>query len=291
MGDGKHFLGIDWSRAGKDLFAGSCAGIASIVVCYPMDIIRTRLQTTSSTKFTGAFDAFTKTIKGEGFTGLYKGMASPLAAQALQKSIMFGAYGTAKRWVQKGTEPLSLFDSFICGAVAGIANTTVASPIELIRNRLMVQYTGKAESKYKGPVDCMRQIVKADGILGLWKGMWPTLCRDGPGVGTYYAVFEMFRRYKTPEGQSSTFGVLMFSGAMAGIGYWVTAFPQDTIKSIIQTDTTGRYRGMLHCGMELVKEQGWKRLYRGFSLGIYRGIPGAATTFTTHALVFKAIGG
>jgi len=48
---------------------------------------------------------------------------------------------------------------------------------------------------------------------------------------------------------------------------------------------------MWHCGTELVKEHGWKRLYRGFSLGIYRGIPGAACTFTTHALVFKAIGG
>jgi len=58
----------------------------------------------------------------------------------------------------------------------------------------------------------MKQIIKADGYLGLWKGMWPTLCRDGPGVGTYYAAFEFFRRALTSEGQPSSFGTLMLSG-------------------------------------------------------------------------------
>ncbi len=288
-------------RAAKEVGAGSIAGMASLVVCYPMDIVRTRLQTTDATRFKGVLDCFVQTVKNEGFLALYKGMASPLAAQALQKAIMFGAYGAAQRMIQQhkiqkspsGDQQLTIGELFVCGMVAGAANTVVAAPIELVRNRLMVQYHSLGSgSHYSGPLDCFKQIIKEKGIVGLWKGLGPTLLRDAPGVGAWYACFEITRRMLIPEGKTARdvgFAGLLVSGAMAGVGYWVTAFPQDTIKSVMQTDKDGRYRNSLHCAVQLVKEGGLARLYRGFMMGITRGIPGAATTFTTYGMVMKLI--
>jgi hypothetical protein len=100
----------------------------------------------------------------------------------------------------------------------------------------------------------------------------------------------------------------------------VTAFPQDTIKSVMQTDKSGKYRNMVHCAQELFRldatfllwssracvhycvlcandgapfapcrEGGVQRFYRGFLMGITRGIPGAAATFATYSAVMNAI--
>jgi solute carrier family 25 carnitine/acylcarnitine transporter 20/29 len=285
----------------KDLFAGGLAGICSLIVCYPLDTMRTRLQT--STRFKGVVDCFVKTLKYEGVLAFYKGLSAPLAAQALQKAIMFGAYGAAQRLLQNGflltrngesLESLSIPELFVCGMVAGLANTIVATPIELVRNRLMVQinHQPSLHHYYTGPIDCCRKILRERGIRGLWTGFAPTIARDGPGVGAYYAFFELGKRWLTPEGKSLSntgFWTLMLAGAFAGVGYWVAAFPQDTIKSVMQTDHEGKYRNMWDCGKQLVKEGGVLRLYRGLPMGVVRGIPGAATTFTTFGLVSQML--
>jgi solute carrier family 25 carnitine/acylcarnitine transporter 20/29 len=190
-----------WEKTAKDLFAGSLAGMTSLLVCYPLDIVRTRLQTSDASRFKGVIDCFVKTVRGEGFLALYKGMSSPLAAQALQKAVMFGAYGAAQRYVlakrpTQGTNPLTTYELFLCGMFAGSVNTVVATPIELVRNRLMVQYHAKGPggvrdaTLYTGPIDCCKKIVQQNGLGGLWRGVGATLLRDGPGVGAWYASFE-----------------------------------------------------------------------------------------------------
>lgn len=69
----------------KNLIAGSCAGCASLLACHPLDTVRTRLQTTGGSQFSGAIDCFVKTVRGEGALALYKGMAFPFAAQGVYK--------------------------------------------------------------------------------------------------------------------------------------------------------------------------------------------------------------
>jgi hypothetical protein len=101
----------------QNLFAGSVAGISATVVCHPLDVIRTRLQT--SGRFRGAIHCASLTVKEEGFRALYKGskihsdrhglaapvlcwsgMASPLAAQGVYKAVMFASYGEVPLSVQ-----------------------------------------------------------------------------------------------------------------------------------------------------------------------------------------------
>jgi len=62
-----------------------------------------------------------------------------------QKAVMFFSYGAAQRFVTNGTKrPLSAIEFFTCGAFAGGVNSFAACPIELVRNRLQVQYRGAA---------------------------------------------------------------------------------------------------------------------------------------------------
>ena len=189
------------SPAAKDILAGTCAGMMSIIVVHPLDTIRVRLQTTNAARFTGVADVVRQTLGKEGLLGFYKGMATPLVSQGVQKATMFFAFGSAKR--QLGPYFLSSSSSSaalpplqfiaVCGGIAGGANALVAAPIELVRNRLQVQYhsaVDKSQALYRGPIDCIRKTVQAGGITSLWRGLLPMVYRDVPGVAAWYTAFE-----------------------------------------------------------------------------------------------------
>jgi len=289
---GKHHQMGDVSVL-NSLVSGSVAGVVAIIVCHPLDTIRVRLQT--SNKFAGAMDCAIQTVRNEGGLALYKGMAIPLLAQAVYKAIMFGGYNGSQKVMKKllewrGKEPvLSIGHLFICGGIAGGMNSFVVTPVELIRNRLMVDYAAhKQDRLFRGPVHCAVSVVKQHGIsAGLYRGLAPTLMRDVPGVGTWYAFFEITRRFLTTNNYVTGFPATLCSGAAAGIGFWSVALPMDRIKSVMQTDIAHRYRNFLQCLSSVTREEGVASLYKGWQVAFMRGIPGSAVTFSVYSYVSK----
>jgi solute carrier family 25 (mitochondrial carnitine/acylcarnitine transporter), member 20/29 len=138
-----------------------------------------------------------KIIANEGFRGFYKGTATPLVGVGACVSIQFGTFEFMKRYFrtrneQHGHSSLDLSGGqfYLAGGAAGIANTVVAcmfyffmvltiGPIELIRIRLQTQKT----KIYTGPIDCIRKIYKVGGLRALYRGMGPTIGREGHGMG------------------------------------------------------------------------------------------------------------
>jgi len=124
----------------------------------------------------------------------------------------------------------------------------------------------------------------------MWRGLAPTLFRDVPGVGAWYVSYEWARRQLTPPMESSAnlpVWKLLVAGACAGIGFWTVALPLDSVKSSIQTDREGKFKGTLDCVVQKLKSGGLGSFYRGWSVAFTRGIPGAAVTFTTFQTVDK----
>jgi len=318
--------------AAVDLISGTCAGLVSVLACHPLDTVRVRLQTAQSGRFSGVVDVVRQTMHKEGLKAFYKGLSMPLCAQGIQKATMFVSFGAAKRAFQSishqsssPTTPslLPLSQLYVCGAFAGTCNALVAGPFELVRNRLQVQYERNLvadRALYTGPIDCASKIVRTAGIRSLWLGLGPMILRDAPGVGAWYATFEGVRRLLLPPGTdpttASTWKVLV-AGASAGVSFWIFAFPQDCIKSVIQTrgmnavmaateatpnaaihttaagstpsssarSSSASSPGFFATGAQLVRSEGIGRLWRGFSVAAFRGIPGASSTFLTYSIV------
>lgn len=70
--------------------------------------------------------------------------------------------------VDKMTQSLSV----LTGCSAGATESIVVVPFELVKIRLQDK-----NSIYKGPMDVVAQIVKKDGLLGLYAGLEPTFWR------------------------------------------------------------------------------------------------------------------
>jgi solute carrier family 25 phosphate transporter 23/24/25/41 len=80
---------------------GATSGAIGATVVYPLNVVRTRLQTQGtrmhSATYTGIWDVAQKTIQREGYRGLYKGLTPNLLKVAPALSITWVMYENSKR--------------------------------------------------------------------------------------------------------------------------------------------------------------------------------------------------
>lgn len=83
----------------KEAFAGVGGSVWSSTLIYPMDFVKTRMQVPGA-KYDGLIDAFTQTIKEEGFMALYTGLNSEVLKSAVQHFVYFYVYAFLKDFAQ-----------------------------------------------------------------------------------------------------------------------------------------------------------------------------------------------
>lgn len=275
----------------KDVLAGTVGGIAQVLVGQPLDILKVRLQTSPVGTYTGMVDCASRIIRNEGPLAFYKGTLTPLLGVGACVSIQFGVVEALKRLFSSSNQQagrsaeLSYSQFYLAGGIAGLANSFVAGPVEHIRIRLQTQ---PSPPLYKGPLDCIKQVTS---IAGLWNGVYrgqiATFAREFHGMGMYFLTYEALVQYKltkdaiTRDQLPSTYA--MFAGAMAGYGLWLTAYPADIIKSILQTDSLlssqRKYNGTLDCIQKTFKADGLKGFFRGLLPTLVRSPFANAATF------------
>ncbi|KAI3463340.1 hypothetical protein Pfo_020003 [Paulownia fortunei] len=84
------------------LLAGGLAGVASWICCYPLDVIKTRIQAQSHSsvaKYSGIVDCFRRSVKEEGYNVLWRGLGTAVARAFIVNGAIFTAYETALRCI------------------------------------------------------------------------------------------------------------------------------------------------------------------------------------------------
>lgn len=158
--------------------------------------------------------------------------------------------------------------------------------------------------KPKGPFALVADTVRSQGIRGLWLGQTGTFLRESGGGAAWFGTYELLARYfvsrhqaKAEPGHKSTKSdlatwQLMVSGAAAGVGYNVSLFPADSVKSTIQTFSElnpGKpVPSFAQTAAMIWRTRGIRGLYAGCALTCLRSGPSSAMifglfeTFTTH---------
>jgi solute carrier family 25 carnitine/acylcarnitine transporter 20/29 len=283
------------SIAIKDIVAGSIGGVAQVLSGHPLDTVKVRLQTQSDI-YKGTIDCLSKTVREEGFKGLYKGVQSPLVGLAVMNSVMFLAYGQSKSAVQSDpVVPLTISQYWLAGAITGFTISFVEGPIDLFKSQIQVQRAG--ESKYNGVLDCARQIVGKHGIRGMYQGLGATFLRDIPSNASYFGFYELSRKLMVKPGQTVTdlpAWKVMSAGGIGGFMYWALTYPTDVVKSTIQTDnidrTQRKYHGIVDCAKKIYAAEGIKGFYKGATPCLVRSIPANAACFVVYEQARKLLG-
>ncbi|KAJ1036547.1 hypothetical protein NDA13_000080 [Ustilago tritici] len=264
--------------------AGAIAGVTELLCLYPLDVVKTRMQLqgradVGAERYNGMVDAFKKIIKSEGAGRLYRGLVPPLMLEAPKRAVKFAAndfWGKTYRSLT-GQSQMTQSLSLLTGCSAGATESIVVVPFELVKIRLQ----DKAQAHlYTGPMDVVRKIVAADGLLGLYAGLESTFWRHVLWNGGYFSVIFAVRA-QMPKARSKTeqLGNDFISGSIGGTVGTMLNTPADVVKSRIQNtpDVKGqvrKYNWTFPSIALIAKEEGFSALYKGFTPKVLRLAPG-----------------
>jgi len=273
-----------------DFLAGCTGGIAQVMVGQPFDIIKVRMQAAAQDLYKNTWDCFRKIVALEGgLPALWKGTLPPLLGVGAAVSLQFGVNEKTKQLAQTftGQSELNITCLFLCGAIAGMANSLISIPVEHTRIRMQIQGGSNLST-----IQCVKNISQSYGIGGLYKGAIPTLWRESIALGIYFSMYEWITRQMRLPGQSrSDLGLanILMAGGIAGIALWFTTFPIDVIKTKIQTDSfhSPKYKGMRDCFSSTLKMSGLKGLYKGLTPCLLRAVPANGVTFLAYEAASK----
>ncbi|KGO65023.1 Mitochondrial carrier protein [Penicillium italicum] len=127
------------------LVCGGVAGITSVTITYPLDIVRTRLSIQSasfadlgardpSQKLPGMFTTMAMIYKNEGGTkALYRGIAPTVAGVAPYVGLNFMTYESVRKYLTpEGDKNPSSYRKLLAGAISGAVAQTCTYPLSVL---------------------------------------------------------------------------------------------------------------------------------------------------------------
>ena len=287
----------------KDFTAGAVGGLLVVLSGHPLDTIKVRLQTMPTPApgqlpmFTGVFHCFKKTVKHEGFYGLYKGMSSRIVAITPHAALSFLGFSIGKEVVShiknEQTTKLSLPELFWAGSIAGFFTVFIVTPSERIKCLLQIQ-KGAKEKIYEGPVDCAKKLYCAGGIQSLYRGIVLTLARGILFNGMYFASYEGIKQALITPSEKEVFHFgevesTLIAGGIAGLLGWTAAICPDVLKSRFQTAPTGKYNGTVDVFRDVLRTDGFRGMYKGIAPVLLRAFPANACCFLGYESTKKIL--
>merc|ERR1711970_682057 len=182
-----------------------------------------------------------------------------------------------KQFKKKMVE-ISLAHNLLFAAVSGSGATCVVQPMDLVKNRMQT-------NKSLTVGNCVKQIIKSDGVTGLWTGIGAGLLRQCSYTTVRLGVYRKLEENFTPK----SFGEKLGLGATAGfIG---SLFGNPAEVCLIRMTADGNlplaerrnYTSVFNALTRIIKEEGVTTLWRGATPTIARAIVVNAAQLGTYS--------
>ncbi|XP_010442859.1 PREDICTED: calcium-binding mitochondrial carrier protein SCaMC-1-like [Camelina sativa] len=176
------------------LFAGGMAGAVAQASIYPLDLVKTRLQTCTSQAgvVVPKLGSLTKDILvHEGPRAFYKGLFPSLLGIIPYAGIDLAAYEKLKdlsrTYILQDAEPGPLVQ-LGCGTISGALGATCVYPLQVVRTRM------QAERERTSMSGVFRRTISEEGYKALYKGLLPNLLKVVPAASITYMVYEAMKK-------------------------------------------------------------------------------------------------
>ncbi|SAM00280.1 hypothetical protein [Absidia glauca] len=211
------------------LLAGGMAGTAVDTVLFPLDTIKTRLQSQAGFMASG------------GMRGVYSGLLAAVVGSAPSASLFFVTYEAAKRVLSTSIDPtytplihmvaascglyrgflstvareipfcciqFPLYEYFkrvyachygrpaepyqaaLCGSVAGGIAAAITTPLDVCKTRIMLSSKNQNIQQYTGILSTMKRVAAEEGPRALLSGLGPRVMWISIGGSIFLGVYE-----------------------------------------------------------------------------------------------------
>jgi len=287
----------------KNIIAGGTARAVAASALHPIDLAKTRMQFQrkhqAKVYYRNGAHAIWHTLIHEGPLSLYRGLFVRLLYVVPSAAINFTVYEQTKNAFVSGTAWYVPVLAAMTGITTRCLQTMIRTPFDVVKQSLQVQgmdSSGKKQSNVQmgNARKVMKEIMQQQRIKGFWSGLATTIARDLSFAICYFGSYEALKwteRKMLPNLDSSLrfvkFGV---AGAGAGAIGTVCTIPIDVLKTRLQTqtqvkDSSMKYTGAVDCLKSILRNEGWRALWRGCGPRLVQTMPAAAITFTTYEYV------
>lgn len=215
----------------KVLVAGSVSGLVVDTTLYPVDTIKSRLQSKSGF------------LKSGGFKHLYRGLPPVLAGSIPNAAIFFITYESIKNKLHQYKTFNShgsghVFNHMLAASCGEIASCIVRVPYEIVKmrsqTRIVQQGATNKPNKIVTNMSIVRDIIAKEGAKGFYRGFSSTIMRDLPFSALQFPLWERMKlnhlkKHKRPVTATES----AYYGSIAGaIAAFITT-PLDVAKTRI----------------------------------------------------------
>lgn len=258
-------------------------------------------------------------FRNEGAASLYRGLGAAIIRQCVYGGISIGAYQPVRNFYAGDAVEPSLLQKIAAAATTGCVGSAFATPCDVVRKtaqpaaavcvpitahcamalppqvKVRLQADGRLrEPRYRGTLDAFIRIPRQEGLIGLYRGVTPTLVRaaaiNGAGIATYdHTKHTLLRLTRL---QDSIVTHIMSSGVSGFLSALVST-PFDVIKTRIMNQHAGRklYSGMVDCAVKTMSREGVGAMFNGFLPAYLRLAPWQLVFFVVYEQVSKLVFG
>lgn len=199
--------------------------------------------------------------------------------------------------------------NFTAGLLSGLTEAVlIVTPAEVCKIRMQSQRHSMLDPveanarKYGNVVQTAMVIVREEGYGALYKGVVPTMLRQGCNQAVNFTVYNSMKNYwleRQRERNSESLQQLpgtvsLFIGGLSGAMGPIINNPLDVVKTRLQKQNltktlngTPKYTGLIQACFKIANEEGAGALWKGITPRLMRIVPGQAITFTTYEAVCR----
>lgn len=265
----------------------------------------------SSVRFNGTLEAFSKIAQNEGILTLWRGISVTLLMAIPANVVYFTGYEYL-RDVSPIGKYYPAFNPLVCGAFARVFAATTVAPLELLKTRLQsIPRSSKSTSTWVIMKDLLQETrneMATGGYRVLFRGLEITLWRDVPFSAIYWGSYEFckkhlyfqFRSSSLSSNQQSNWNHFFnsfiggsISGAIAAIcthpfdvgkTRWQISYVGKTPQSTLTKQPTRRDRNMFRFLDTIRRQEGLGLLYTGLFVRVAKIAPSCAIMISSYEI-------
>ncbi|KAI0137452.1 putative peroxisomal membrane protein PMP47A [Xylariales sp. AK1849] len=283
--------------------AGAGGGVLSMILTYPLITLSTRAQVESSRGATPFLTAVRHIIAREGIPGLYAGLDSAVFGISVTNFVYYYFYEWVRSFFEtaaikagRATNKLTTVESMIAGAIAGSATVISTNPIWVVNTRMTTRKQHLEEAKGAGEPGASRKkspttvgtllaLLREEGPQALFRGVVPALVLVMNPI-LQYTLFEQMKN-AVEKKRRITPGIAFVLGAVGKLFATSITYPYITVKSQMHVAGNGQREGMGQAISRVVKEEGYKGLYKGIAPKVTQSVLTAAFLFAFKDVLYE----
>jgi len=226
------------------LIAGGVAGTVVDAVLFPIDTMKTRLQSKQGFRAAG------------GFRNVYSGIGAALLGSSPNSSIFFGVYELTKKSLMSSGNEVST--QMIASTMGALGSCLARVPADNVKQKVQAGI-------YQNTISAIQGIRASQGIEGFFVGFQSTILREMPFSVIQFTVWEALkRRVQVRYKRSLSPWESGLCGSVAGGLAAAITTPIDVLKTRQMIGDAPRDASTFGAFRYIFKREGMKGLLSGF---------------------------